>query len=83
MHLKNGYHSVENTFIIDRVRYLQYGGENEKILEPHVESNERKIRIEGLQGNHLNSKGSLFYLYSPTKRSDISIISDNTINSMK
>ncbi len=83
MNLKNGYRSAENTFIINRLRYLRYGGENERILEPHVEANERKIRMEGLQGNHLNSKGPLFNLYSQTKRGEISIRSDNAINCMK
>lgn len=83
MRLKNGYHSAENTFMINRVRYLDYGGENENIIDTQVEAKERKIRAERLPGSHIFSKGPLFQLNCPAERNAFLNRSDNTVNSRK
>lgn len=65
MQLMHGYHSVGGTFIVNKEKYLNAGGENEKFYGWGPEDAERVKRMEILNLQIKYSAGPLFHLCHP------------------
>jgi hypothetical protein len=65
MKLMHGYHSVGGAFIVNKVKYLEVGGENENFYGWGPEDAERVKRLEILGLPIYYSAGVLFHLWHP------------------